>query len=687
MSRWLILALGVALAILYAAAPAIVSLAGTRVTQGAAPQPPAREMPQPTAGQPGGERQGVTPAPAPPVGTTAAAERQPGSAPEAPAAGPGGQQAPAPPPPAGVPSQQGQAGRPPVRAGPRIEVAIDAPGLVNATELPASITYAVVLTNRGDEEGVALLSATPASSMRSIACNASESPAGAARAVRVPPNSTVIYRGVLTAAAAGDYEIRVEAQNATRAARVAVRYYAPRLAALPVTVNVTRLPSLVSATVTVLNLGNGTGRVAGVEVPPGGSATLRVALNVTAAGRYRARLDGLEVPVEVRYLAAACEARVDAPAEVEVVPGEAVRYAVRVRNAGNATAVCVVNGTALKLAPGEEGALEGSVKIGAAGRYAIVAAVNGTEHRAEVVARAVRVFVWYRMLSPAETPWRAPPCADTFYGDEPAVRVDYEWLVFTNATSRAVTVIINGEARRLAPGSSVTLMGSAAIERKGEISVDVNGTRYYAEVIVKPREPVVSISAAEMLFDCRVPRAVSTSCKGVEIRVEIARVKGAVRYGSVTAVSAEARLTWVSSAVDVRINATAAGGSGSGTGVVTYSEIAWLRPGTTISFKFQYSGGRITSVTEAYVNGVRVPGEYLECAAPLVAAIPAVLQPPPSGVTVREFAGTLVSMFARVDYVGEYTWDGYVEVGTPAGPVRVYASPPRAEGPLEVRFE
>ena len=667
MSRWLVLALGVALAILYAAAPAIVSLAGTRVAQGAAPQPPAREMPQPAAGQPGGERQGperATPPSAPPAGTTAAAGQE--SAPGPPAAGPGGQQTPAPPPPAGAPSQQGQAGRPPVRAGPRIEVAVDAPGLVNATELPVNITYAVVLTNRGDEEGVALVGGAP---------------------VRVPPNSTVIYRGVLTAAAAGDYEIRVEAQNATRAARVSVRYYAPRLAALPVTVNVTRLPSLVSATVTVLNTGNRTGRVAGVEVPPGGSATLRVALNVTAAGRYHARVDGLEVPVEVRYLAAACEARVDAPAEVEVVPGEAVRYAVRVRNAGNATAVCVVNGTALRLAPGEEGALEASVKIGAAGRYVITAAVNGTEHRAEVVARAVRVFVWYRMLSPAETPWRAPPCADTFYGDEPAVRVDYEWLVFTNATSRAVTVIINGEARRLAPGSNVTLRGSAAIERQGEISVDVNGTRYYAEVVVKPREPVVSISAARMLFDCRVPRAVSTSCRGVGIRMEVSRVKGAVTYGSVIAVNAEARLTWVSSAVDVKINATAAGGSGSGTGVVTYSEIAWLRPGTTLSFKFQYSGGRITSVTEAYVNGVRVPGEYLECAAPLVAAIPAVLQPPPSGVTIREFARALVSMFARVDYVGEYTWDGYVEVGTPAGPVRVYASPPRAEGPLEVRSE
>ncbi|MCC6021145.1 MAG: hypothetical protein LM577_07265, partial [Thermoproteaceae archaeon] len=387
---------------------------------------------------------------------------------------------------------------------------------------------------------------------------------------------------------------------------------------------------------------------------------------------------------------------VDAPAEVEVVPGEAVRYAVRVRNAGNATAVCVVNGTALRLAPGEERALEGSVKIGAAGRYVITAAVNGAEHRAEVRARVVRVFVWYRMLRPAETAWRAPPCADTFYGDEPAVRVDYEWLVFTNATSRAVTVLVNGEARRLAPGSNVTLRGSAAIERKGEISVDVNGTRYYAEVVVKPREPVVNISAARMLFDCRVPRLATTvSYHGINIKVVIARVSGTVEYGPATRVEArvdvefrlmESRL----GSLGLDISATAAGGQGSGSGVVTYASLpVVVRPGTALSFSFSYdeSTGRVISVRDVRVNGTEVSGQLASAVSSVAAALPAVFRPPPSGVTVREFAGALVSMFADVEYVGEYTWDGYVEVGTPAGPVRVYASPPRAEGPLEVRLE
>jgi hypothetical protein len=95
----------------------------------------------------------------------------------------------------------------------------------------------------------------------------------------------------------------------------------------------------------------------------------------------------------------------------------------------------------------------------------------------------------------------------------------------------------------------------------------------------------------------------------------------------------------------------------------------------------------VTSVRDVRVNGTEVSGQLASAVSSVAAALPAVFRPLPSGVTVREFARALVSMFARVDYVGEYTWDGYVEVGTPAGPVRVYASPPRAEGPLEVRFE
>jgi hypothetical protein len=171
---------------------------------------------------------------------------------------------------------------------------------------------------------------------------------------------------------------------------------------------------------------------------------------------------------------------------------------------------------------------------------------------------------------------------------------------------------------------------------------------------------------------------------GVTLAFTIAKTQGVVTYGAATTVSAEAELLYVTSVIKIRISAEVADETGEGEGEVTYSEVPLVRPGTTFRFKFRHSGGKIAEITEAYINRTKVPEESIPTIRPFIDALPAVLKPPPTGVKAAAFARALVAMFAEVSYVGEYTWDGYVEVGTPAGAVKVFINPPKAEGPLAI---
>ena len=633
MSRWLILAMGIALVALYLALAYLRP--GPPPTQ-TAPPSTSQQSPTPTP-QHTQTQQLTQTAPLPTPTQTPTSTTPPQTTPR---------------------ETQTQA-----RRGPAIKASINAPALINTTKLPINITYTVVLTNGGDEEGIALINGEH---------------------VVLKPGETKVLNRTLMARSAGNYTLKVETINATYATYVVIRYYAPKFQAKPVTIAATRLPAASNITITVTNIGNGTGWIDGVEVPPGASVNLTKTLSIAAAGRYVVKLGDTEVPVEVIYLAAVCTAEVESPREVEVVPGEAVNYAVRVRNTGNASAVCVVNGTALRLAPGEEKFVTSNFTADKAGRYVVAVDINGTAYRAETQVKVVSVFVWFKLKSPYETPYRLLPHVETFNSDTPTAQIEYVWRIFTNATTRTVTLVIDGAEYKAEPHKPIEIPGRATINKKGKLSVRINGTEHQVEIVIKPNEPTITQRFTEMQFTSTIRREVRTTVIGVTLTFTIAKTQGVVTYGAKTTVSAEAELLYVASVIKIRISAEVADETGEGEGEVTYSEVPLVRPGTTFRFKFRHSGGKIAEITEAYINKTKVPEEYIPAIRPFIDALPAVLKPPPTGVKAADFARALVAMFTEVSYVGEYTWDGYVEVGTPAGAVKVFINPPKAEGPLAI---
>ena len=545
---------------------------------------------------------------------------------------------------------------------PSIEVGVEAPEVVNTTKLPVHINYTIVIRNSGNGTGVAVVGDTP---------------------YEVAPGQEVRIAANKTAEWAGEYTAEAVVNGSRYVKVVKVYYFAPRLQAEPVYINATKLPANITVSVRVSNLGNLTARIGDVEIPPGETKIVNTTLTVEAAGRYVVKLGDVETPIEVVYLAAACVAEMESPREVEAVPGEAVKYVVKIRNTGNISTICVVNKTTLTLGPGEEKAIEDAFTVNKAGRYVVAVTVNGTLYKSETQVKIITVFTWFKMKSPRETTFVPPPHVEVLYSETPEMEIEYTWRVFTNATTRSTTLYIDGTPYTATPNSHIEIPGKKTINKRGEIAVRVNGTEYKTEIIIKPTEPEITQKFTQMQFTSRIKKTVKTTVEGIELTFDITEIRGTVTYGEKVVVEAEAEIRYVGKTIRVKLSAEASGGVGEGSGEVTYSEVPMVPRGTTFTFKFRHRDGAITEVEEVYVGGKKAEERHIQSLRPLIESLPAVLKPPPTG-KARDFARGLVAMFAKVHYVGEYTWDGYVEVGTEAGPVKVYINPPRAEGPLTV---
>jgi hypothetical protein len=263
---------------------------------------------------------------------------------------------------------------------PAIEVEIEAPTAVNTTKLPIYLNYTIVIRNRGNGTGVVLLGD---------------------ETYVIAPGQEVRKAANKTAEWAGEHSVEA-AVNGTRYAKaVRVYYYAPRLQAEPVYINATKLPANLTVAVRVSNLGNLTAWVGGVAVAPGETKAINVTISVEAAGTYVVEIGGVEVPVTVRYYAAAFDWRVGGPSEVEALPGETYAAWLWIKNTGNATATLSIDGRAFALAPGEELNITKTVTVGAAGVYNVEFRVAGSLNatlrhtiQVKVVAPKVEIVLW-----------------------------------------------------------------------------------------------------------------------------------------------------------------------------------------------------------------------------------------------------------------------------------------------------
>lgn len=553
---------------------------------------------------------------------------------------------------------------PPPAAKPVLKVVIKTPPRVNLTKLPAFVNYTVVVENSGDDPAAAEVG-------------------GLVQVV--PPHANVTLGMQTLVEKAGPHTVYVTVNKTVYNATIYVYYYTPVLVVEEVTINTTRLPADVYVSIPVKNVGNATAHVEGVEIPPGGSVILNKIIRIKAAGTYKVIVGGVEAPIRVAYLTPICAAEIDAPKEAEVAPGALVTYIIRVKNAGNATATCLIDGKPVVLKPGQVEEEKGDIKAEKAGLYAVAVEVNGTRYLKEIYIKMIKVHVQFRLLAPEKTPYSPTPYYHSLESDVPEIDVEYQWLISTNATRPAV-VYIEGTPYRIERGGNITITKKAKVDRQAEFTISVNGTTYTAKVELRPREPTITQHFKKMVFKDSTEKKITLTVSGIDVTFTVKQVNGTAEYGDKIKIDATIMAMLITSGVELSLQAVANGGSGTATGVVVKSDLSAARPGTTFEIWFKYSGGRVTEITKVLINGTESPraGEVL---GKVFEKLPAILQPPPTGLKAREFARQLVSMFTEVTWTGDYEWDGYVKVGTPHGAVKVYVNPPRAEGPVEVVLE
>ncbi|MFZ8840562.1 MAG: hypothetical protein ACO2PM_16920, partial [Pyrobaculum sp.] len=406
---------------------------------------------------------------------------------------------------------------------PSIEVAVEAPGVINTTRLPIYINYTIVVKNLGNGTGVAVVGGVPYE-------------VAPGQVVRIAANKTVWW--------AGEHSVEAVVNGTRHVKAVRVYYYAPRLQAEPVYINATRLPANLTVTVRISNLGNLTAWVGGVAVAPGETKAINTTISVEAAGSYVVEMGGVEVPVTVRYYAAAFDWRVGGPSEVEALPSETYAAWLWIKNTGNATATLSVDGRSFELAPSEALNITKTVTVGAAGTYNVefrlAGSLNATlRHaiRVKVVAPKVEIVLW----SPeVRRGWPPPNGIDytSLSAVSKTVALTWGYVITTNATRRAVALAVEGpggvDYYRLAPGAAASKNYTETVQVPGEktLEIKVNSTTYKLKVsltLTPPKITVKDISRIEFT-DSRSLLGLKLRCGGVEATLDILRVTGTLTY-------------------------------------------------------------------------------------------------------------------------------------------------------------
>jgi hypothetical protein len=550
---------------------------------------------------------------------------------------------------------------------PSIEVAVEAPGVINTTRLPIYINYTIVVKNSGNGTGVAVVGGVP---------------------YEVAPGQVVRIAANKTAWWAGEHSVEAVVNGTRHAKAVRVYYYAPRLQAEPVYINATKLPANLTVTVRVSNLGNLTAWVGGVAVAPGETKTINTTITVVAAGSYVVEMGGVEVPVTVRYYAAALDWRVGGVSEVEALPGETYAAWLWIKNTGNATATLSIDGRAFALAPGEELNTTKTITVGAAGTYNVEFRVAGSLNailrhaiRVKVVAPKVEIVLW----SPeVRRGWPPPNGIDSTSLSAVSKTVALAWgyVITTNATRRTVMLAVEGpggvDYYRLAPGGAASKNYTETVQVPGEktLEVRVNSTTYRLKVsltLTPPRVTVKDISRIEFT-DSRSLLGLKLRCGGVEATIDILRVTGTLTYTPTgRAVSGQITVRSVLGTNTGDYSGKIEGGSGS---------LSLNVAGHNIYVEFTTSPLKVTRVL--------VDGTPYSCDVPTALAPPIFYREKPTATDkpATQYVFSLLSAFARgdSDKPQSITWNGeYVEAVDRGGnTLRVYlgGGEIRIEGPL-----
>ncbi len=554
---------------------------------------------------------------------------------------------------------------------PSIEVAVEAPGVINTTRLPIYINYTIVVKNSGNGTGVAVVGGVP---------------------YEVAPGKVVRIAANKTAWWAGEHSVEAVVNGTRHVKAVRVYYYAPRLQAEPVYINATKLPANLTVTARVSNLGNLTAWVGGVAVAPGETKAINTTISVEAAGTYVVEIGGVEVPVTVRYYAAAFDWRVGGPSEVEALPGETYAAWLWIKNTGNATATLSIDGRAFALAPGEALNTTKTITVGAAGTYNVEFRVTGSLNatlrhtiQVKVVAPKVEIVLW----SPeVKRRWPPPNGTDdtSLSAVNKTVALTWGYIITTNATRRTVTLAVAGpggvDYYRLAPGGAASKNYTETAQAPGEktLEVKVNSTTYRLKVyltLTPPKITVKDISRIEFA-DSRRLLGLKLSCRSgsveASIVLDIVRVIGTLTYTPTgRAVSGQITVNSAGGTYTGDYKGTIEGGKGS----LSLNVI-----GHRIDVEFDTSPLKITKVL--------VDGTPYSCNVPTELVPPILYKEKPTAVDVpaTQYVSSLLSAFARgdSDKPQSITWNGeYVEAVDKGGnTLRVYlgGGEIRIEGPL-----
>jgi len=547
---------------------------------------------------------------------------------------------------------------------PSIEVAVETPGVINTTRLPIYINYTIVVKNSGNGTGVAVVEGVPYE-------------VAPGQVVRIAANKTVRW--------AGEHSVEVAVNGTRHVKAVRVYYYAPRLQAEPVYVNATKLPANLTVTVRISNLGNLTAWVGGVAVAPGETKTIDTTITVVAAGSYVVEMGGVEVPVTVRYYAAAFDWRVGGPSEVEALPGETYAAWLWIKNTGNATASLSIDGRAFALAPGEALNMTKTITVGAAGTYNVEFRVAGSLNatlrhaiRVKVVAPKVEIVLW----SPeVRRSWPPPNGTDStsLSAVSKTAALTWGYVITTNATRRAVALAVEGpggvDYYKLTPGGAASKNYTETVQVPGEktLEIKVNSTTYKLKVsltLTPPRLTVKDISRIEFT-DSRSLLGLKLRCGGLEATLDILRVTGTLTYTPTgRAVSGQITVRSVLGTNTGDYSGRIEGGSGS---------LSLNVAGHNIYVEFTTSPLKVTRVL--------VDGAPYSCDVP-TALVPPIFygeKPTATDEPATQYVFRLLSVFARgdSDKPQSITWNGeYVEAVDRGGnTLRVYL------GEGEIRIE
>ncbi len=407
---------------------------------------------------------------------------------------------------------------------PRAEfyVELRAVDMLNTTRLPTLLNYSVYVKNRGNAAGEAIVEG---------------------EVYRLEPGREVVINRSVVVRNSGVVKLSIFVNGREYTKEVRVYYFVPIFVAKAVEINVSKLPTDVIVEIEVENVGNYTGVINGVEIPPGRAVKINKTVHIEAAGRYQIDLGAVSAPLLVFYHTPNLQWRVGGVREIEALPGEEAKAWLWVKNTGNASALLTIDGREIALKPGDEVNVTKSAKIDKSGVYVIEFKLGGSVNatvrhtvNVKIISYIVELVVWSPRLS---RDWPGAGEAATVYihSNERAVEVAWGYLISTNATKRSVSVVVTEPdgvvEHRIEPGAVVGKNFTISTQAPGSVTlwIEVNGSKYGLEIVTRLVPPRITIrDVSKIDFDDQRPERLTVKCGGFDLPLDLLRISGTLTY-------------------------------------------------------------------------------------------------------------------------------------------------------------